>query len=205
MRRITLYFPQASRPVCIAWLLDELYFPCSVMFPDRENGKAPQAFKARTRVQQWVHAAKSMFILHALATTYARWLSPQRAQDHGDTQELEKNPSVNMQEDFNRLDKGLEKWKTGFLVGKTLVDADIMVHVSVQYISARALGIRGVDTKKGKNVAEWVDSARRVMGTRKLWIRRGLYCPLGYVGYWWITWDHGKLLTSVICVYFGFT
>ena len=42
---ITLYFLQASRSIRIAWLLEELGVPYELKFADRENQKAPEAFK----------------------------------------------------------------------------------------------------------------------------------------------------------------
>jgi glutathione S-transferase len=203
MPDVTLYFLQASRSIRIAWLLEELNLPYNVKFWDRENNKAPQAFKdqsgnplgkaptlkdgkltvyesgtiteylcdtydkegrmipaqqpTRKDVQQWVHAAEGAFLLHALAITYARWFSPQRAQDNGDVQELEKGLGINVQKDLDWLDNELANSKSGFLVGDHLTAADIMVHFSVQFIFARGLGVKGVDTKRWKNVAEWVE------------------------------------------------
>ena len=46
---LTLYFLQASRCIRIAWLLEELALPYALRFADRENQKAPQAFKDEAR------------------------------------------------------------------------------------------------------------------------------------------------------------
>lgn len=42
---ITLYFPQASRSIRVAWLLEELQRPYKNIFYPRENNKASAAFK----------------------------------------------------------------------------------------------------------------------------------------------------------------
>lgn len=42
---LTLYFLQASRSIRIAWLLEELRLPYALQFSNRENQKAPAAFK----------------------------------------------------------------------------------------------------------------------------------------------------------------
>ncbi|TID23767.1 putative glutathione S-transferase 3-like [Venturia nashicola] len=140
---------------------------------DTEGRIIPQQQPARTRVQQWVHAAEGTFLLHALPITYARWFSPQRAQDNGDVKELEKNLSVNVQKDLDWLDEELENSKSGFLVGKTLTAADIMVHFSVQFIFARGLGVKGVDTKRWNNVAEWVDRCEKSDGYQRAFKKTG--------------------------------
>jgi hypothetical protein len=48
MLDITLFFLQASRSIRIAWLLGELNLPYNAKFWDRENNKAPQAFKGQS-------------------------------------------------------------------------------------------------------------------------------------------------------------
>ena len=45
MPDITLYFLQASRCIRTAWQLEELGLDYKLEFTERENGKAPQAFK----------------------------------------------------------------------------------------------------------------------------------------------------------------
>lgn len=134
---------------------------------DKDGRMIPQQQPGRTNVQQWIHAAEGTFLLHALAITYARWFSPKRAQENGDMEELDQSLSTNVQKDLDWLNKELEDSKSGFLVGETLTAADIMVHFSIQFIFARGLGVKGVDMKRWKNVANWVERCEKSDGYQK--------------------------------------
>lgn len=48
MPKITVYFLQASRSIRTVWLLEELELPYQIEFANRENQKAPQAFKDKS-------------------------------------------------------------------------------------------------------------------------------------------------------------
>jgi glutathione S-transferase len=119
---------------------------------DKEGRMLPRTQPLRSRVLQWVHAAEGIFLMHAIPVTYLRWFSPPDA----DLETTEKGMGINVLKDLDWLDTELSKNHAGFLVGDTLTVADIMVHFSVQFIFARQLGTKGVDTTKWKHVNEWL-------------------------------------------------
>ncbi|KAF2094717.1 hypothetical protein NA57DRAFT_45755 [Rhizodiscina lignyota] len=179
---ITLFFLQASRSIRTAWLLEALSLPYDVKFYNRLNGKAPPEFKqtcgnplgksptmkdgdltlwesgaiAEYILQMWTHAAEGTFLLHSLAIAYAVGNTPSSVSDEAKG-EMVKGMSVAVQNDLDWLEKELGDEGTGWLAGKDLTAADVMVHFSAQFIFARDLGTKGVDKgSRWKNITGWL-------------------------------------------------
>jgi glutathione S-transferase len=89
--------------------------------------------------------------------------------DYGDR--MEALLSVNVLKDLDWLDAELAKNEGGYLVGKTLSAADIMMHFSVQFIFARRLGLKKMDPaeRKGrwKHVNKWFERCEAGNGFKK--------------------------------------
>lgn len=100
----------------------------------------------RNRIRTFIHAAEGTFMVHALATTYARWFSPESVMESGELKEMEKGLAVNVGKDLDWLDSKLQGRK--FLAGENVSAADTMVLFSVQFIFAR-------DLTAGRKINEW--------------------------------------------------
>lgn len=97
-----------------------------------------------------MHAAEGTYALHGLAILYTRWFGS----DHADAvKDMTKSMSVNVQKDFDFLEKELSQSGSKFLVGDTLTIADIMMLFTIQFILARDLGTEG---NKWAAVDKWV-------------------------------------------------
>ncbi|KAK8165315.1 glutathione S-transferase [Phyllosticta citrichinensis] len=171
MPPITLYFLQSSRSIRTAWLLEELSLDYDVKFSGRmADGRASQEDRdavgtamgkfptikdgddvshrlipsdpaLRIKALEWLHAAEATFALHSLAIVYARWYYPKEAPAEG-LEQMEASMSKNVKNDFGWLESELEKSLGGFLVGKEVTVADVMMQFGVRFIFEKELGTK---------------------------------------------------------------
>ncbi|KAJ4417581.1 hypothetical protein N0V82_006054 [Gnomoniopsis sp. IMI 355080] len=220
---ITLFFLNASRSIRIAFLLEALNLPYTLISADRApNGLAPPDFKARIRgagqslgksptlldgdlviaesgaiveyllevydtthrlmpplgdaagrakVREWVHAAEGGFMMPAMPVLYTRWQLPEDAPDRDQLLAMvEKKLSANVHNSFDWLEGQLKTQKaqgSGWLVGKGLTAADIVLQFSVQFIMERKLGVGGRGEGKWPEVVAWLERTEAVEAYRK--------------------------------------
>jgi glutathione S-transferase len=110
----------------------------------------------------WIHASEATFLLHAVAITYMRSSLPQSSLKHSDYGDrMEASLSVNVLKDLDWLESELAKNNGGYLVGKTLTAADVMMHYSIQFIFGKRLGMKKLDPaeRKGRwtNISAWFE------------------------------------------------
>lgn len=74
--------------------------------------------------------------------------------------ELEKKLSGNVLNDLNYIEETLARNKSGFLVGKTLSLADVMLAFSVHFVLVRGLGARW-DDKSYPGTKDWIRRLRK--------------------------------------------
>lgn len=132
----------------------------------------PQAVAARAKVREFMAAAEGTFLIHALAVLYTRLQIPEPARTDGTLDKLEAGLSKNVHNDLDWLDSELEGTGGKYLVGTGLTAADIMVAFSVEFIFARALGVKGQEGRWG-NVRNWLAALQREGGYRKAVQRTG--------------------------------
>jgi glutathione S-transferase len=108
----------------------------------------------RNRVRIFIHAAERMFMVHALAITYARWFTLESVKESGELKELGEGLTINVEKDLDWLDAELEGKQ--FLCGEEVTAADTMCIFSVQFIFARELCF-------GQKIGEWRNVERCVV------------------------------------------
>ncbi|KAK8253106.1 glutathione S-transferase C-terminal-like protein [Phyllosticta capitalensis] len=130
---------------------------------DKSARLIPSDPASRIKVLEWMHAAEATFMLHSLAIVYARWNYLKEAPPEGLAQ-METGMSRNVENDFRWIEGELEKNPGGFLVGKEITAADIMMDFSVRFTLEMELG-----TKKGQwpKTEEWLK--RTAKESRRAW------------------------------------
>lgn len=110
----------------------------------------------RSRVQTFVHAAEGTLAIHGLAVLYARWSFPAELKESNPNalEKMEAGLSVNVQKDFDWLEKELSASTGLFLVNNEVTAADIMMHFSARFILERKLGTGG---KSWPKINEWLE------------------------------------------------
>ncbi|KAK7544580.1 glutathione S-transferase [Phyllosticta citribraziliensis] len=108
---------------------------------DKLHRLIPSDPAARIKALEWLHAAEATFALHSLAIVYARWYYPKEAPAEGLAQ-MEASMSKNVENDFGWLEGELEKSSGGFLVGKEVTVADVMMQFGVRFIFEKELGTK---------------------------------------------------------------
>ncbi|KAL5114944.1 hypothetical protein ACEQ8H_007191 [Pleosporales sp. CAS-2024a] len=122
---------------------------------DKQGKLLPTDAAQRVKVRQWVHAAEATFALHALAILYMRWHVKDVSQDAMEA--AEERMAANVQNDMSWLETELSLSSGGFLCGRDVTAADIMMQFSVAFILARQLGTNG---KEWPNINKWMDKCQ---------------------------------------------
>ncbi|PWO00851.1 glutathione S-transferase [Tilletiopsis washingtonensis] len=107
---------------------------------------------ARTEVLAWLHFSEST-MLHALAIIYARWFTP----DHAD--ELEASAAKNVLNDLQFLEDQLAKRASGpkFIVGDKLSIADISFTFTAEYIFGKEIALKSHEAEsKYPTIVAWL-------------------------------------------------
>jgi glutathione S-transferase len=91
-----------------------------------------------------------------------RWSLPQSSLKHSDYGDrMEALLSVNVLKDLDWLEAELAKNEGGYLVGKRLTAADVMMHFSIQFIFGKRLGLKKMDPAerngRWKHVSKWFE------------------------------------------------
>lgn len=123
------------------------------------------------KVHEWLHAAEGTFMVPAMPVLYTRWHVPEDVPDREKLLAvLEEKFSANVHNSFGWLEGELRAQKergSGWLVGKGLTAADIMLQFSVQFIMERKLAVGGRGEGKWPEVEDWLQRTESVDAYRK--------------------------------------
>lgn len=140
---------------------------------DKDNNLMPPLSDARGRVKvrEWVHAAEGGCMMPAMPVLYTRWQIPEDVPDRDQLLAVvEKKLSVNVHNSFDWLEGELKAQKaqgSGFLVGRGMTAADIVLQLSIQFIMERKLGVGGRGESKWPEVVAWLERTEASEAYRK--------------------------------------